>query len=56
MDCEWPLKATPGHHYFSGFMASHTVPPRHHYGLSVGFDGAHFLWLIRKETFPGGSS
>lgn len=25
MDYEWPLKATPGHHYFSGLLAGHPL-------------------------------
>lgn len=50
------IEATPGHHYFSGFMASHTAPPYHRYGLSVGFDGAHFLRWLGKALSPDGSS
>lgn len=41
-----------GQHYLSCFMASHTVPAYSHYGLTVGFDGAYFILLIRKGTFP----
>lgn len=50
------IEAIPGHHYFSGFMASHTAPPYHNYGLSVSFDGAHFLRWLGKGLFSDGSS
>lgn len=46
------IDTASGHHYLSGFMASHTVPAYSRYDLSVNFDGVHFLLLIRKETFP----
>lgn len=55
MDCEWPLKATLGHHYFSGFLAGHTILLVTTM-ISVQVSMVLTLLLIRKGTFPHGSS
>lgn len=46
MDCEWPLTLLQ-----VSTISQVTVLAYSHYGLTVGFDGAYFILLIRKGTF-----